>query len=252
MTQVQLQHTRSGWPLHVKLRRALFAPFRLLFLSGTGRWLSPLRILVLRLFGARIETPALVMDGVIVWHPWSLTLHRYSTLGRGVEVYNYADVVIGEQATVSQYTYLCSATHDHEDPTMPLQCHPISVGAQAWVAADCFIGPGVTVGEGAVVGARSVVTRDVPPWTVVAGNPARFLKVRRLKGSGATPTAIPMPTPAPTAPPTSTPTSMPASTPTSMPASTPASTPRSNSMPASTPALTPAPRARRPHSRSPV
>jgi putative colanic acid biosynthesis acetyltransferase WcaF len=180
---VQLQYTRSGWPLSVKIRRVLFAPFRLLFLRGTGRWLSPLRILALRLFGARIETPALVMDGVTVWHPWSLTLHRYSTLGRGVEVYNYADVVVGEQATVSQYVYLCSATHDHEDPTMPLRCSPISIGAEAWVAADCFIGPGVSVGEGAVIGARSVVMRDVPPWTVVAGNPARILKARELRGT---------------------------------------------------------------------
>lgn len=191
MTQVQLQYTRSGWPLSVKIRRVLFLPFRLLFLKGTGRWLSPVRILALRLFGARIETPALVMDGVTVWHPWSLTLHRYCTLGRGVEVYNYADIVVGEQATVSQYSYLCSATHDHEDPTMPLQYRPISIGSQAWVAAGCFIGPGVTVGEGAVVGARSVVVRDVPPWTVVAGNPARILKVRRLKSKGEVARAVP-------------------------------------------------------------
>jgi putative colanic acid biosynthesis acetyltransferase WcaF len=179
--RVQLQHTRSGWPLSVKLRRVLWGPFKLLFLRGTGRWLSPLRLLALELFGARIERPALVMDGVIVWHPWSLTLRRYCTLGRGVEVYNYAAIVIGEQATVSQGTYLCSATHDFEDPTMPLVFHPITIGAQAWVAANCFIAPGVTVGEGAVVGACSVVTKDVPPWTVVAGNPARVIKPRVLK-----------------------------------------------------------------------
>ena len=190
MTRVQLQYTRSGWPLSVKIRRALFGPFRLLFLRGTGRWLSPLRIGVLKLFGARIETPALVMDGVIVWHPWSLTLHRYSTLGRGVEVYNYADVVVGEQATISQYTFICSATHDYEDPTMPLTYQPISIGAQSWVAAGSFIGPGVTIGEGAVVGARSVVMRDVPAWTVVAGNPARIIKVRRLRPRAGLPARV--------------------------------------------------------------
>jgi putative colanic acid biosynthesis acetyltransferase WcaF len=133
------------------------------------------------LFGAAIERPALIMDGVKVWHPWSLTLRRYCTLGRGVEVYNYAHVTVGEQATISQETFLCSASHDFEDPSMPLTFAPITIGAQAWVAAGCFIGPGITVGEGAVVGARSVVTKDVPDWTVVAGNPARFIKPRRLR-----------------------------------------------------------------------
>lgn len=179
--RVQLQYTRSGWPLSVKLKRVLFAPFRLLFVRGSGRRLSFLRVAVLKLFGARIEHPVLIMDGVVVWHPWSLTLHRYCTLGRGVEVYNYAHITVGEQATVSQDTYLCSASHDFEDPTMPLTYEPITIGAHSWVAARCFVGPGVTVGEGAVVGACSVVVKDVPEWTVVAGNPARVLKPRQLK-----------------------------------------------------------------------
>lgn len=179
--RVELQHTRSGWPLSVKIRRVLWIPFQLLFVRGSGRILSPLRIYALELFGAKIERPALVMDGVKVWHPWSLTLHRYCTLGRGVEVYNFAHITLGEQATVSQETYLCSASHDFEDPTMPLTFSPIIIGAQAWVAAGCFIGPGITVGEGAVVGAYSVVTKDVPAWTIVAGNPARVLRARLLK-----------------------------------------------------------------------
>ena len=182
--KVTQQHTGSGWPLRVKIKRVLWGPFKIFFLRGTGRWLSPVRIAVLRLFGAKIETPNLVMDGVIVWHPWSLTLKRYAALGRGVEVYNYAHITIGEQALISQGTYLCSASHDFEDPTMPLIYRPITIGAQAWVAANCFVGPGVTVGEGAVVGAHSVVAKDVPAWTVVAGNPARVIKPRRLRRGG--------------------------------------------------------------------
>ena len=181
--KVQQQHAVSAWPLGVKVKRALWGPFKLLFLRGTGRWLSPVRIAALRLFGAQIESPALVMDGVLVWHPWSLTLKRYCTVGRGVEVYNFAHITIGEQATVSQGTYLCSASHDFEDPTMPLVFRPIVIGAQSWVAANCFVGPGVSVGEGAVVGAHSVVVKDVPAWTVVAGNPARVIGPRRLKST---------------------------------------------------------------------
>lgn len=178
--RVQAQDTRSPWSLRIKTQRVLWAPFRLLFLRGTGRWLSPLRIAALQLFGARIRRPVLVMDGVKVWYPWNLTMEVHCALGSGVEVYNFANVRIGEQATVSQDTYLCTATHDHEDPAMPLRFRPITIGNQAWVAARCFIGPGVTVGEGAVVGACAVVVRDVEPWVVVAGNPARVVRQRRL------------------------------------------------------------------------
>lgn len=179
--KVVQQYTRSGWPISVKVKRALWGPCKLFFLRGTGRWLSPVRIALLRLFGADIETPTLVMDGVLVWHPWSLTLKRFSTLGRGVEVYNFAHITVGEQATVSQGTYLCSATHDFENPTMPLVYFPITIGAQSWVAANCFVGPGVTIGEGAVIGACSVVVKDVPAWVVAAGNPARVIRPRTLK-----------------------------------------------------------------------
>lgn len=179
--KVQTQFSRSGWSLGVKLRRALWTPFHLLFLPGTGRYLSPLRVAALKLFGARIEGPVLVMDGVKVWHPWSLVMAPHSTLGRGVEVYNFADISIGEQATVSQDTYLCTASHDHEHPHMPLIYKPITVGAQSWIAARCFVGPGVTVGEGAVLAACTVAVKDVPAWTVVGGNPARALRRRQLR-----------------------------------------------------------------------
>lgn len=181
--RVQTQYSRSGWPLDVKIRRALWTPFHLLFLRGTGRYLSPLRVMALRLFGARIRGPVLVMDGVKVWHPWSLRMEPHSTLGRGVEVYNFADVVIGEQATVSQDTYLCTASHDHEHPYMPLVYRPIDVGPQSWIAARCFVGPGVRVHEGAVLAACTVAVKDVPAWTVVGGNPARPLRHRRLRAA---------------------------------------------------------------------
>jgi putative colanic acid biosynthesis acetyltransferase WcaF len=89
---------------------------------------------------------------------------------------------LGAYATISQYAYLCGATHDYSDPALPLLSAPIVIEDYAWVCADVFIGPGVTVGQGAVVGARSSVYKDVPAWKVVAGNPARVIKERTLRG----------------------------------------------------------------------
>jgi putative colanic acid biosynthesis acetyltransferase WcaF len=95
-----------------------------------------------------------------------------SVIGSDVDCYSVARIVVGRGAIVSQYAYLCTATHDHRDPEFPLMVGPIRVGDGAWVASGAFLAPGVNVGEGAVVGARSVVTKDVKPWVVVAGNPA--------------------------------------------------------------------------------
>jgi putative colanic acid biosynthesis acetyltransferase WcaF len=95
-----------------------------------------------------------------------------SCLSDHVDCYSVAPITIGAHATVSQYCYLCSASHDYRDPRMPLVIAPIVIAAEAWVAAGAFVGPGVLVGNGAVVGARSTVTRDVAAWTVVAGSPA--------------------------------------------------------------------------------
>ena len=106
----------------------------------------------------------------------------YACLSEGVDCDNGGEVVIGAQATVSQGVKLCAAGHDITSKIMELTHKPIVIGANAWVAGWSIILPGVTVGEGAVVGAGSVVTKDVEPWSVVAGNPAKFIKKRVLKG----------------------------------------------------------------------
>lgn len=106
---------------------------------------------------------------------------EYSCLANDVDCYCVAPVELGPFSTVSQYSFLCTATHDYEDPEFRLVTKPIRIGAQSWVAAGAFIGPGVDVGAGAVVGARSVVVRDVAAWTVVAGNPAKAVKQRLLR-----------------------------------------------------------------------
>ncbi len=97
----------------------------------------------------------------------------HSCLANDVDCYCVAPIVLGVHATVSQYSYLCSASHDWRDPAMPLVVAPITIADEAWVAADVFVGPGVTIGAGAVVGARSTVIGDIPPWTFAAGSPAQ-------------------------------------------------------------------------------
>jgi putative colanic acid biosynthesis acetyltransferase WcaF len=106
----------------------------------------------------------------------------HSCLSEYVDCYCVDRIVLGAYATVSQYSFLCTASHDFNDPTFPLVVAPISIGDQAWVTAAVFIGPGVTIGEGAVLTARTVATKDVPAWMVVGGNPAKPLRVRTTAG----------------------------------------------------------------------
>jgi putative colanic acid biosynthesis acetyltransferase WcaF len=139
------------------------------------------RRFLLRAFGARVGRGAKILPSTRIWAPWNLTLGDYACLSHDVDCYCVARVTIGAHATVSQYSYLCAATHDVADPHMRLVTAPITIADQAWVCARVFIGPGVTIGQGAVAGACSVVIKDVPPWTIVCGNPACHLRDRRLR-----------------------------------------------------------------------
>lgn len=105
-------------------------------------------------------------------------MDAHSCLANDVDCYCVAPIRVGEHATVSQYAYLCAASHDYRDPAMPLIIAPIVIESYAWVAAGAFVGPGVKIGEGGVVGARSTVTHDVESWSVVAGAPAKQIGSR--------------------------------------------------------------------------
>lgn len=136
---------------------------------------------LLRLFGARIDATAIVYSSAKVYYPANLTMGAYACLASDVDCYNVAPVTIGDNSTVSQGAYLCTASHDITNPLNPLVTKPIVIEDQAWVAAGAFVGMGVTVGQGAVVGARAAVFKDVEPWTVVGGNPAKFIKRREIR-----------------------------------------------------------------------
>lgn len=139
---------------------------------------------ILRLFGASIAKGALPYPTARIWAPWNLDMRRNSCLASGVECYNVAPVVLMEDCTVSQRASLCTATHDFRDENFTLLASPIVVGPKGWVAAEAFVGPGVVLGEAAVVGARTVVMRSVPRCLVVAGNPARAVSRRHMKPAG--------------------------------------------------------------------
>ena len=138
------------------------------------RWL-------LRRFGARIGCDVNIHNTVKIQYPWLLEVGDFSAVGDQARIYNLGKISIGSRATVSQLAHLCAGTHDYTSPNMTLVKSPITIGDDAWICADAFIGPGVAIGDGAVVGARAAVFKDVPPWSIVGGNPAQFIKPRELK-----------------------------------------------------------------------
>ena len=115
---------------------------------------------------------------VRVFLPWMLEVGDEVTIGDSVLVYDLGRIRLGDRAMVSQRVHLCAGSHDYLKPDLPLLKEPIQIGSDAWICADAFVGPGVEVANGAVVGARSVVLQDVAEQTVVGGNPAKFIKHR--------------------------------------------------------------------------
>lgn len=184
---IDLANYRNRLGLANRLGRVVWGVVWLLFFRPSPIPLHGWRRMLLRCFGARIGPGVHVYPSAKVWAPWNLEMGAHSCLSHHVDCYSVDKIRIGENVTVSQYAYLCAATHDIEDRQLELVTAPIRIEPSAWICAGAFIGPGRTIGEGAVVGARAAVFRDVEPWTVVGGNPARFLKNRVLRSSGESP-----------------------------------------------------------------
>lgn len=171
---------RSPFSRGHQLRRGVWTVVYHVLFRTSPRPCHAWRRMLLRCFGAKIAGTARVYGSVRIWAPWNLRIGEHSVVGAHVDCYCVAPIQIGSHTVVSQYSFLCTASHDIHDPGFPLIASPITIGNHAWVAADAFVGPGVNIGDGAVVGARSSVFRDVSAWTVVVGNPAAFLKHRTL------------------------------------------------------------------------
>ena len=152
-----------------------------LLAAWTPRQLNGWRCLIARLFGATVAPGATIYGSARIWLPAHLSIARGASIGPGVAVYNMAPIAIGEGTIISQGAHLCAGTHDHRDPAFQLYARPISIGARVWIAAEAFIGPGVAVGEGAVLGARACTFKDLDAWTVYVGNPAQAISERVIR-----------------------------------------------------------------------
>jgi len=163
-----------------ELLRRVFWTFGQLLFRFSPRPCFGWRRFVLRCFGATVGKHVNTYPSTRIYFPWNLTVGDWSAIGEDVLIYNLGLVTLGEKVTISHRAHLCAGTHDYTQPDLPLLKPPIEIKDQAWICADAFVGPGVTLGGGAVVGARAVVMKNVEPWAVMAGNPAREINKRTL------------------------------------------------------------------------
>lgn len=166
-----------------RLRRVLWGFVYLLLVRPSPRFAHKWRNWIYRLMGAKLHPTARIYPTARVWAPWNIVMGEMACLGDLCDIYSVATVTLGAHATVSQYSYLCTASHDFEADNHPLTVAPITLGRDVWIAADVFVGPGVTIPDGVVVGARSsVFTSGLPAWHLCAGSPAKPLRERRKAG----------------------------------------------------------------------
>jgi putative colanic acid biosynthesis acetyltransferase WcaF len=181
---IGLNRRAKKYSFHEKLLRILWIFGNVFFrLSPTPcfGW----RRFILRCFGATIGAQVHIYPTTRILFPWRFRIGDWSAVAGHVLIYNPGEVVLGRSVTVSHGAHLCAGSHDYRRSDLPLLKLPIQVGNEAWLCADCFVGPGVRIGEGAVIGARAVIIRPVEPWTVVAGNPARTVGIRTIQEPGA-------------------------------------------------------------------
>lgn len=162
-----------------KLARLLWQITYATVFRTTPRPMHAWRAMILRLFGAKLGRNCHVYPKAVIWAPWNLHCEDVVAIADEAIVYNQSQITLRSHSTVSQQAYLCSATHDYDDPTFPMTSAPIVIGRYAWICARATVLPGVVIGDGAVLGLGSVASRDLEPWSVYAGLPAKKIKERK-------------------------------------------------------------------------
>ncbi len=174
-------HKGPSFSLPNRLGRALWSIVNLFFFRFSPNILYNWRSFLLRCFGAKVGRGVHVYPRVSIWAPWNLILEDECGIANGAILYSQGKISIGRRAVISQGAHLCAGTHDYNLPGFPLIIFPICIEDYAWVAAEAFIHPGVVIEEGCVIGARSVVTKNMPAWMVCAGHPCMVIKEREYK-----------------------------------------------------------------------
>ncbi len=177
--------TASPWTFPERLRILLWSIAWPVLCAWTPKPLNAWRLIWLRLFGCKIEGTPFVHQRARIEMPWHITLHDQSCVGDRANLYALGEIELGRKCVVAQEVYLCTGTHDFNDPHLSLVTAKITVGDNAFVGARASVLPGVHIGDGVIVGACSLVTRSVKPWSVVAGSPAKFLR-SRVRGNSET------------------------------------------------------------------
>jgi putative colanic acid biosynthesis acetyltransferase WcaF len=171
-----------AFPMRDRLRRFAWGVVYALLFRPSPRPLHAWRSFLLRCFGARIGSGCHIYPNATIWAPWNLVCGDVVAIAQGAIIYNPSRIVLGSHATISQEAYLCGATHDYELPEFPLVSSEITIGPFAWICARATVQPGVSVGEGAVLALGAIATRDIEPWSIYAGVPARKMKNRTIRG----------------------------------------------------------------------
>lgn len=184
VTKEQASAYESPWPLAVRLKLVLWMIAWAWLFRPTPKPLSPWRVILLKLFGCKVTGRPFVSNRAQIKFPWNLTLEDRACLSPDCNVYNLAPITLKARSTVAQEVYLCAGTHDFSKPSLPLVTGEIVIGEDAFLGVRALVLPGVEIGAGAIVGAGAVVTRDVPDWTIVAGNPAKVIRKREMKADG--------------------------------------------------------------------
>ena len=178
-----LSKYRNRHSMRSKIIRAVWVLVWNCLFRLTPRWLlGGYRRFGLRIFGAKIASGVKVNGNIDVWQPWRLEIGEDTWIDGGVKLYSVDDIEIGSNVVISEGAFLCTASHDISSPIFELKTAPIKIADSAWVCSRAMVLPGVVVGEGAVVAAGAVVVKDVPAWTIVAGNPAVPVGERTLVG----------------------------------------------------------------------
>jgi len=171
----------ASFSLGNRLLRVLWMATWLVLCRFTPPPLHAWRRLVLKMFGAKVARSARVHASVSVWLPANLELGENALIGPGVRLYNQGRIVIGARTVISQRAHICASTHDLRDPQFQLLLRPVTIGSQCWVAAEAFVGPGVTMHDQSVLGVRGALFEDAVAGGVYSGNPAQFVKDRQLR-----------------------------------------------------------------------